>query len=563
MKIKQKMILFTLLLLITSLSLVGATSIWFMKSEGEVAFLEKAKSDLSLGYAFLDERWPGPWTVREENLYKGDILVNGNEEMVDAIAELSGGTVTIFLGDQRVTTNVVRDGARAVGTRASQEVIDTVLVQEQIYLNKANVVGVNYQTAYQPIFDANNQAIGMFYVGVNQEAIDKMVSNFSQALLLFLVGILAIAALLAYAFAAYIAKPIVATAKHLDQMANHDFSMDVDERYRQGKDEVAAMSRSLHSMNQKMRQVFGEISSMATTMAASTEEMAANTQNISSNMEETSASTEEISASMDSLSATAIAIDKASDEMTRYLRQLHDEAFSGKDRAREIEERAVRLEEKAIQSVDCTQQMYHNIDQEMQEAMKGAKVVHQIVTLADEISKIASQSNLLALNAAIEASRAGEQGRGFAIVADEVRNLSAHSAEMARNIQAVTKEVEAAIERLLQRSTELMSFLNGEVARDYEDFVSVGKQYRADAEAMQDLTEKTSLMSTEVLRSVEEVSKSMASVATMIEQVSYGTTEIAKGTDFTTQSSIQISEAATEQALIAEKLNEITNRFRF
>ncbi|KAB2952931.1 hypothetical protein F9B85_06575 [Heliorestis acidaminivorans] len=145
MKLKGKLILFTVLLLFVSLSLVGTISIIFMKAEGEEAFLEKAKSNLQLGYAYLDQRWPGPWAIREDGLYKGDYLVNGNEEMVDAIAELSGGTVTIFQEATRVTTNVIRDGQRATGTTASPAVVDTVINQGSIFLDKANVAGTNYQ----------------------------------------------------------------------------------------------------------------------------------------------------------------------------------------------------------------------------------------------------------------------------------------------------------------------------------------------------------------------------------------------------------------------------------
>ena len=54
--------------------------------------------------------------------------------------------------------------------------------------------------------------------------------------------------------------------------------------------------------------------------------------------------------------------------------------------------------------------------------------------MAEDVAKLARQTNLLSINAAIEAARAGDSGRGFAVVAAEVRRLSTESGETGRRI---------------------------------------------------------------------------------------------------------------------------------
>ena len=107
----------------------------------------------------------------------GGVLLNRNYEIVDRIRDLvfkdatyKGkriGTATIFLGNLRVSTNVMdKDGNRAIGTRAMKEVQDQVLGKGLPWIKRAFVVEDWYITAYEPIRDIQDQIVGMLYVGM-------------------------------------------------------------------------------------------------------------------------------------------------------------------------------------------------------------------------------------------------------------------------------------------------------------------------------------------------------------------------------------------------------------
>ncbi len=73
------------------------------------------------------------------------------------------------------------------------------------------------------------------------------------------------------------------------------------------------------------------------------------------------------------------------------------------------------------------------------------RFVRELHEMADDVAKIAQQTNLLSLNAAIEAARSGEMGRGFAVVAQEFRTLSRQSGDTGRRIAAKVDLISAAI----------------------------------------------------------------------------------------------------------------------
>jgi two-component system NtrC family sensor kinase len=136
----------------------------------------------------------------------GGMLLNRNYEIVDRIksivfkdAKYKGkeiGTATIFLGDLRISTNVMdREGYRAIGTRAMREVQEQVLQKGLPWIQRAYVVDDWYITAYEPIRDFQNKVVGMLYVGILES---KYVVLKEKLILLFMLGMLAAVSISSY-----------------------------------------------------------------------------------------------------------------------------------------------------------------------------------------------------------------------------------------------------------------------------------------------------------------------------------------------------------------------------
>ena len=141
-------------------------------------------------------------------LLEGGVLLNRNFRFVDEIRDLvygpgslapgSRGTVTVFLDDVRISTNVPSgDKLRALGTRVSSEVRETVLENRQIWVNRAFVVNDWYISAYEPIIDVNGQSVGMLYAGYLESPLRSALSKS--------IGLLAVVLILGTLFAAALA----------------------------------------------------------------------------------------------------------------------------------------------------------------------------------------------------------------------------------------------------------------------------------------------------------------------------------------------------------------------
>lgn len=203
-------------------------------------------------------------------------------------------------------------------------------------------------------------------------------------------------------------------SEKLDRLANKDFTVEITEDY---IGDYGAIKVSLEKIISSMRDVIGNIETASRQVTIGAEHVAD--------------SSTELAAGVADQTNTIRRLNESIEEITDRVKNEDAEA-----------QEASRLANSARQKIESSNEEMKKLLEAMDSILKMSSETAKIVKTIDDI---AFQTNILALNASVEAARAGAAGKGFTVVADEVRNLAAKSAEAANRTSALINETVDAI----------------------------------------------------------------------------------------------------------------------
>lgn len=352
--------------------------------------------------------------------------------------------------------------------------------------------------------------------------------------------------------------PIKKSAGHLDAIGNTDFTHEIEEKYINRTDEVGTIFHGLKNMKNALVKLILGIKKKATTIEEETASVNRSISELNENLEDISATTQELAASMEETSATSDQMTTISEEMQKSIEAIAERSKQGADNAQQISSRADDARANVMASQKKAEAMIHNTEEQVETAINASKVVEQINVLSEAIMGITNKTNLLALNAAIEAARAGEAGKGFSVVADEIRTLAEQSKDTVLEIQEVTSRVTEAVENLSGSARELLNFVTGDVAGDYQFMLEIGERYSADAEFVKDIVTDFSSSAQQLNASMGDIMRSVEWVAQAASQGAEGTTGIAtKVAGISEVAGKVLEEVTSTKGLIDELVDEV------
>ncbi|MBT9251768.1 methyl-accepting chemotaxis protein TlpC [Bacillus halotolerans] len=544
-------------ILLFSLS-VGAVMLKDITSSMKKMATEKAKGDLALSSTYIDDVILGNWELKNDKLYKGETQINGNEEIVDLLGKKTGDTVTIFQGDTRVATNVMKDGERAVGTQASAEVTDAVLKNGKQFYGQADVAGSSYQTAYMPLKDKEGTIIGMLYTGANQSILASLTQSLFTQFAIVLAVVIMISVILVLLFTKRVNRRLNVLKYAFESAGNGDMTIEVSDK---SADELAELSVYYNKMRMKLNQTIQTVQQSALQLASAS-------QQLSAGAEETNQASEKITEAVQQIANGAKHQITRIENSEKSLEQTTADIWHISSNTAAIAEKGQLAQSKAdigqneISNVQAQMDtIHHSIEKsgEIIQQLDGrSKQIEQILSV---ITQIADQTNLLALNAAIEAARAGEHGKGFAVVADEVRKLAEESQRSVGQISTLIAE----IKNDMTESAQSVEHVKTEAAEGVNMIHRTRDAFKEIAAATDEITAEISDLSasvTNISASTQKINESFAANTTDIKESTESTRQAAALTEEQFAAMEEITAASETLSQLAEELTSIISQFK-
>lgn len=326
------------------------------------------------------------------------------------------------------------------------------------------------------------------------------------------------------------------------------------------KDEIGSLINAIINMTSNIRHILSVAQTSGEELTKSSKQMENTILELSDLAQSQAASSEQASATVEELNASSETINQNVEQAVSNTQSIHTSlatiqslVFNITNEVEAFGKIAMGANERAEEGRNMAGLTSKAIEEIQEKSVS-------ITEFSDVISNISEKTSLLALNAAIEAARAGESGRGFAVVAEEISKLAAQAASSVSQINVLSSE---ALESIQNGGSQVERLLG--VLREITKEVSVIFEKANEIVPMiQDQKSRTE----QIYAEIAEISSLILAIQQSTEEQKRATTElsnmtinISNGSQILSDQSSQMSENSLRMFGISSKLQEILKKF--
>lgn len=394
---------------------------------------------------------------------------------------------------------------------------------------------MTYDIMY-PIY-VNGELYGSMDVGIYNTTVQDIHDTSRTAGMIAAAVAIVVFAILLCILITYEFKDFSKLTEIFDSMGAGNFTVEIDEKLVNRKDEVGVIAHSVQNMKDNLASLIVETNKdvkMLAEMEASLTAKIQNTRDKSNYI--VSITDDAVGNTSQQKTLSAENLQKAID-ISQGVNGVSDNITNISMAAQETAEAAEEGAHKINLVVNQMQRIGGNVSQTREQFHELEKMSSEIEKVVQMISDIASQTNLLSLNASIEAARAGEQGKGFAVVATEVGALAIQSSELADDISKMIKQIQRSIKSCVALMEEGYESTQGGI----------------------ELAEDTKISISGITEKIAKVSAEMASIANVVQQTSDGASSLQNVIGRIENITLEVSESTNNISGAINEQNDMMN----
>lgn len=468
----------TILILISLLILIGA--VFYLLVNYQILNLVKSSisreldSNIKIGYRLLDTAFPGEWSLIEGRLYKGATLMEGNYTVVDEIQQDTGALATIFKGDTRISTNVkTENGNRAIWTKAAAEVGDQVLRRGMDFSGEAVVVNKLFETKYTPIKDQRGTVIGMWFVGIAKEDVNRRIAEMQWLLGICVLGVVLMGTVVAVFFSRSITRPILLAVNGLSEGI---YQINNSSHY------LSISSQQVAEGSAEQSSALQETSSTLEQSASMIQQNTENTRQAALLSDQAKAAADKGNYEMKEMSESMNEIKKSSDQISKIIKVIDDIAFQTNILALNAAVEAARAGDAGMGFAVVAEEVRNLAQRSAQAAKDTAGMIENNIGLSEKgvnvtrkvqetLGEITAQAKKMSELMAEIAASSQEQFQGISQINKalaQMENVVQQNAANAEESASTSEELSAQAQNLKETIQQLVVLVHGKVEQEYE-----------------------------------------------------------------------------------------------
>lgn len=460
------MIVKILAIVLVPLVAIAIIAIMALNSAGDRISDEMMKHELAATeYALemsLNNSAPGDFTYENGALYKGELNLTDNKQVLDALKQNAGVDVAMFWGKDLAVTNL--SGSTIT---LSEKAASKVLGGESDFSNSMKLGDTSCYAYLAPLKNADGTVVGILATCIPVKEVEGLYKGIVTGRATAIIILVTVFCVSTFIVVGLISKALLGVVGNLDQIAEGRLNFKIPDKLLNRSDEVGKSARAVYSVVSGFSRIITDIHNSMKDMNEFTGTFTSNFDSIGQSISAVNTAVNEIAQGATTQAADTQRVSESMNDMSNALNRTADSVNALSSSAANMKDSNATVDNTLKELLEISSHTQKSVDQVQEQTNITNESAQAIQAATDIIAGIANQTNLLSLNASIEAARAGEMGRGFAVVAEEIRGLADQSKESADKIRGI-------VENLISNSNQSVEIMNGVVSEIHEQNEKLG-----------------------------------------------------------------------------------------